>query len=88
MTAAHGLNVLTAWCRRRWINPLMGWTSTADPLENVGRATLAFPTKEDAIAFATKSGWAYEVAEPQPHLLSRPKRFNAYGEPGAVLLAL
>lgn len=64
----------------RWVNPLMGWTSTADPLENVGRTSLLFSTKEEAMAFATKSGWAFEVAEPQPHLLTRPKRFNAYGE--------
>ncbi len=35
----------------KWINPLIGWTSTADPLENVARQ-LYFPTKEDAIAFA------------------------------------
>ena len=29
----------------KWENPLMGWTSTADPRENVGRMTLAFDTK-------------------------------------------
>jgi hypothetical protein len=29
----------------RWINPLMGWTSTSDPLENVSRAALQFYTK-------------------------------------------
>ena len=37
--------------RHKWVNPLIGWTSTADPLENVARQ-LYFPTKEDAIAFA------------------------------------
>jgi hypothetical protein len=35
----------------KWINPLIGWTSTADPLENVGRQ-LYFASKADAIAFA------------------------------------
>ena len=29
----------------KWENPLMGWTSTADSLENVGRMTMAFDTK-------------------------------------------
>ncbi len=29
----------------------MGWTSTADPLENVARASLFFYTKEQAIEF-------------------------------------
>lgn len=45
----------------RWINPLMGWTSTSDPLENVGRATLLFHTKEEAIAFCHKHGWEAQV---------------------------
>jgi NADH dehydrogenase (ubiquinone) Fe-S protein 4 len=35
----------------KWINPLIGWTSTADPLENVARQ-LYFQSKEEAIAFA------------------------------------
>lgn len=35
----------------RWENPLMGWTSTADTLENVGRASLFFYNKEQAIEF-------------------------------------
>ncbi|GFH29196.1 uncharacterized protein HaLaN_27824, partial [Haematococcus lacustris] len=35
----------------KWENPLMGWTSTSDTLENVGRASLFFYTKEQAIAF-------------------------------------
>lgn len=39
----------------------MGWTSTADPLENVGRATLLFHTKEEAIAFCQKHGWEAQV---------------------------
>lgn len=56
----------------------MGWTSSADPLENVGRSSLLFRTREEAVAFALKSGWAFEVAEPQPKALSRPKRYTTY----------
>lgn len=42
----------------RWSNPLMGWTSTADPMSNL---ILDFDSREDAIAFAEKNGWKYEV---------------------------
>eukprot|EP00731_Ephydatia_muelleri_P016181 Em0009g605a len=54
------------WCiafdtQERWENPLMGWTSSADPLANL---SLKFDTKNEAIAFAVKSGWQYEVEEP------------------------
>lgn len=42
----------------RWSNPLMGWTSTADPMSNV---KLSFETKEAAIAFAERNGWKFEV---------------------------
>ena len=45
----------------RWTNPLMGWTSTADPLSNT---ELKFETAEQAARFATKMGWAFEVAAP------------------------
>ena len=37
--------------RGKWVNPLIGWTSTADPLDNVGRQ-LYFPSKDAAIAYA------------------------------------
>jgi hypothetical protein len=37
--------VMPLSCSGRWINPLMGWTSTSDPLENVSRAALQFYTK-------------------------------------------
>lgn len=39
----------------KWVNPLIGWTSTADPLENVGNQ-LYFSSKEDAIKFAGGCG--------------------------------
>lgn len=56
------------------MNPLMGWTSTADPLENVHRP-LYFDSKEAAIAFAEKNGWGYEIEDPNPRTHIRPKRF-------------
>lgn len=43
----------------RWTNPLMGWTSTGDPL---GNAELKFETADAARFFAAKQGWACEVA--------------------------
>jgi hypothetical protein len=43
---------------------MMGWTSTSDPLENVGRASLLFHTKEEAIMFCQKHGWEAQVGGP------------------------
>jgi NADH dehydrogenase (ubiquinone) Fe-S protein 4 len=48
--------------RERWENPLIGWSSSGDPLSNMA---VKFSSKEDAIHFAEKNGWAYEVEEPQ-----------------------
>ncbi|KAG6603002.1 nadh dehydrogenase [Phytophthora cinnamomi] len=48
---------------RTWANPLMGWTSTADPY--IGLVT-KFDTQEAAERFAKKQGWELEVAEPAP----------------------
>ncbi len=56
----------------------MGWTSTGDHLETVTRQ-LYFRTKEAAIAFAEKSGMAFEVVEPAVVPRGRPKRFPGYG---------
>eukprot|EP00775_Hariotina_reticulata_P005973 gene5973-6212_t len=64
----------------KWINPLIGWTSTADPLENVARASLLFPTQEEAIAFCKKYGWEYTVEQPKQRRTTRQKRFNGYGD--------
>ncbi|KAG8429649.1 hypothetical protein GDO86_002422, partial [Hymenochirus boettgeri] len=58
--------------RERWENPLLGWASTADPLSNM---VLSFPCKEDAIAFAEKNGWSYEVDEKR---IPKPKS-KSYG---------
>jgi ETC complex I subunit conserved region len=47
----------------REIDPLMGWTSSADTQTQVH---LSFDTKEEAIAYAERMGLAYSVTEPQP----------------------
>ncbi|KAG1668954.1 hypothetical protein FOA52_000998 [Chlamydomonas sp. UWO 241] len=65
---------------QKWENHLMGWTSTADPLENVGRASLFFYTKEEAMAFCEKHGWEFTVDMPAEKSNLRQKRFNAYGD--------
>ncbi|XP_030636720.1 NADH dehydrogenase [ubiquinone] iron-sulfur protein 4, mitochondrial [Chanos chanos] len=62
--------------RERWENPLMGWASTADPLSNM---VLTFGSKEDAIAFAEKNGWSYDITEkrtPKPTVKSYGANFS------------
>lgn len=58
----------------------MGWTSTADPYENVGRAGMSFDTAEAARAFCEKHGWRYTVRESLPSARQRPARFFQYGD--------
>ncbi|KPP70991.1 NADH dehydrogenase-like [Scleropages formosus] len=58
--------------RERWENPLMGWASTADPLSNM---VLTFSSKEDAVAFAEKNGWSYDI---QKQRMPTPKS-KSYG---------
>ncbi|XP_061842561.1 NADH dehydrogenase [ubiquinone] iron-sulfur protein 4, mitochondrial [Nerophis lumbriciformis] len=72
-----GVNTTKKWkmdfdTRERWENPLMGWASTADPLSNM---LLSFSSKEDAIAFAEKNGWSYDITEKRT---SKP-RVKSYG---------
>lgn len=60
------------WQTRNWIleyepatrrspDPLMGWSSAQDTLNQV---KLRFPTLEEAVGFATKHGLDYTVIEP------------------------
>jgi len=42
----------------RLVEPLMGWTSSADMKQQV---RLSFDTKEEAIAYCERSGIAYQV---------------------------
>lgn len=47
---------------QRETDPLMGWTGSSDMLQQV---RLAFDTREEAIAYATRAGLSYRVEEPQ-----------------------
>jgi hypothetical protein len=47
----------------RSIAPLMGWTSSGDMRNQI---RLEFDTKEVAVAYATREGLAYIVADPKP----------------------
>ncbi len=51
---------------KRETDPLMGWTSSNNTRQQV---TLKFDTKEEAIAYAEREGYAYEVEEPAPRRL-------------------
>ena len=61
---------------KRWTNPLMGWTSTSDPLSNT-HMTLEFDTKEAAISFAQKNGARRAAAAPA----APPSRSRAAPDP-------
>jgi len=51
--------------------PLMGWISSGDTLNQV---RLKFAGKEDAIAFAERKGWTYDLAEPRSRRVT-PKNY-------------
>jgi hypothetical protein len=51
---------------KREADPLMGWTSSDDTRQQV---TLKFESKEEAIAYAQREGYAYTVEEPKPRRL-------------------
>jgi hypothetical protein len=55
----------------RLIEPLMGWTSSADTKTQV---RLSFATKDEAVAFATSHGIAFRLEQPQKTEL-RPKSY-------------
>ena len=44
------------------INPLMGWETSTDTLEEV---VLKFPSKEKAIEYAERNNISYNVVEPK-----------------------
>lgn len=46
----------------RWSNSVMGWCSSADPMQAVN---IKFHTKEQAISFAERQGFSWEVQEPK-----------------------
>ena len=48
----------------RVVDPLMGWVSSGDTNTQL---ELAFDTKDEAVAYATRNGLAFTVSEPAPH---------------------
>lgn len=59
--------------QERWSNPLMGWTSTADPMSNL---KLTFDSEAEAVAFAEKNGWKYETRAPCAETTVEPGTFS------------
>ncbi|KAJ3054095.1 hypothetical protein HK097_002681 [Rhizophlyctis rosea] len=49
--------------QERWENPLMGWSSSHDPVQGVH---IKFSSKDDAILFAERQGYDWWVEEPKP----------------------
>jgi hypothetical protein len=45
---------------------LMGWVASGDTLNQV---KIGFDSEEEAIAFATKKGWKFDIVEPQSRQL-------------------
>ncbi|XP_054731258.1 NADH dehydrogenase [ubiquinone] iron-sulfur protein 4, mitochondrial [Anastrepha obliqua] len=59
--------------RERWENPLMGWTSTGDPLSNL---QVDFGSKEEAIEHCERNGWRWFIdTDDEP----KPGRVKNYG---------
>jgi len=53
---------------RREVDPLMGWTSSGDTSQQLA---LWFDTREAAIAYAEKHGYAYTVLTDHPRAVRR-----------------
>ncbi|VDN01874.1 unnamed protein product [Thelazia callipaeda] len=59
--------------QERWENPLIGWSSSGDPLSNISMA-MDFASKEDAIRFCEKNNLNYEVVQPNERII-KPKNY-------------
>ncbi|MCH8834875.1 MAG: ETC complex I subunit [Proteobacteria bacterium] len=53
------------------IDPLMGWTGSADTREQVH---MKFDSRDEAVAFARKNGFTFRVEEPKTPRI-RPKNY-------------
>ena len=70
----------------REIEPLMGWTSSADMKSQV---KLRFDSKDEAIAYAERNGIAYRVEEPKPVDPQDPLLFRQFSaQPRRSVVAL
>jgi hypothetical protein len=56
---------------RREVEPLMGWTSSRDTRSQL---SLSFESKERAVAFAQRQGFAYDLEEPHERRI-QPKSY-------------
>mmetsp|Transcript_39058 Transcript_39058/g.84979 ORF Transcript_39058/g.84979 Transcript_39058/m.84979 type:complete len:172 (-) Transcript_39058:172-687(-) len=59
----------------KWENPLMGWTSSADPYSSMADAAsgMTFKTKESAMEFCKNNGWVVtQVREAKKMNLDHP----------------
>ena len=61
-------------------DPLMGWTGGGDTQTQV---KLSFDTREEAIAYAERSGIQYDVELPQARRI-RPKAYADNFKPGRI----
>ena len=71
MQSGHGNTkewLLESEPKPKEIDPLMGWTSSRDTRQQLA---LHFDSKEQAIAYAEKHGFAYSVLEEQPRAVRR-----------------
>ncbi|XP_030760614.1 NADH dehydrogenase [ubiquinone] iron-sulfur protein 4, mitochondrial-like [Sitophilus oryzae] len=59
--------------KERWENPLMGWSSTGDPLSNL---KIQFSNKEEAIEYCEQNGWKYFVQESKLEKRFKPKSYG------------
>jgi ETC complex I subunit conserved region len=57
---------------RPGIDPLMGWTSSANTRAQV---QIRFETPEEAVAYAQRQGYAYSVEQPKQRGAVRPKAY-------------
>ena len=60
--------------QRKTVEPLMGWTSSADMMADEVR--LRFATREEAVAYAERHGIAYVLGEPNERQV-KPKSYAA-----------
>uniref|UniRef100_A0A182QS13 NADH dehydrogenase [ubiquinone] iron-sulfur protein 4, mitochondrial n=1 Tax=Anopheles farauti TaxID=69004 RepID=A0A182QS13_9DIPT len=59
--------------RERWENPLMGWSSSGDPLSNM---RVDFTSPDEAIAHCEKNGWRWFLDNPE---IQKKHRVKNYG---------
>lgn len=71
----HGWVLEFGQAAAREVDPLMGWTGSADTQAQV---KLRFETREAAEAYATAKGWAFDVVA--PHDRKHNIRPRGYGE--------